>query len=109
MKLLFDQNLSFKLCQDVADLFPASEHVGGLGLSTADDRAIWSYARTHSFVIVSQDIDFADLATLLGAPPKVIWVRAGNQPRLRIAELLRRHAELILAFADSEAVCLEIY
>jgi predicted nuclease of predicted toxin-antitoxin system len=33
MKLLFDQNLSFKLCQDIADLFPSSDHVRGLGLS----------------------------------------------------------------------------
>src|SRR5260370_41687927 len=27
MKLLFDQNLSFKLCQTIADLFPESNHV----------------------------------------------------------------------------------
>jgi len=33
MKLLFDQNLSFKLCQAVADLFPQSNHVRLLGLS----------------------------------------------------------------------------
>ena len=31
MKLLFDQNLSFKLCQTVADLFRESNHVGLLG------------------------------------------------------------------------------
>jgi len=28
MKLLFDQNLSFKLCRSIADLFPESNHVG---------------------------------------------------------------------------------
>jgi len=27
MKLLFDQNLSFKLCLTVVDLFPESNHV----------------------------------------------------------------------------------
>ncbi len=27
MKLLFDQNLSFKLCQRLADLFPEFSHV----------------------------------------------------------------------------------
>jgi hypothetical protein len=26
MKLLFDQNLSFKLCERLADVFPGSEH-----------------------------------------------------------------------------------
>jgi predicted nuclease of predicted toxin-antitoxin system len=38
MKLLFDQNLSFKLCQAIADLLPDSNHVGPLGLSAVADR-----------------------------------------------------------------------
>jgi len=37
MKLLFDQNLSFKLCQTVVDLFPESNHVRHLGLSEVGD------------------------------------------------------------------------
>jgi predicted nuclease of predicted toxin-antitoxin system len=109
MRLLFEQNRSFKLCQDIADLFPGSDHVRTLGLSEADDRAIWNYAETHSFTVVSQDADFADMAMLLGPPPKVIWLRAGNQPRANITALLRQHAELILAFEAGDAVCLEIY
>ena len=48
------------------------------------------------------------MAMLLGPPPKVIWLRAGNQPSAIIAALLRQHAELILAFEASDAVCLEI-
>ena len=39
MKLLFDQNLSFKLCQALADLFPGSSQVRLLGLAEADDSA----------------------------------------------------------------------
>ena len=35
MKLLFDPNLSFKLCQALADLFPGSIHVRLLGLAEA--------------------------------------------------------------------------
>jgi len=48
------------------------------------------------------------MAVLLGGPPKVIWVRAGNLPWLEIASLLRRYAAMIAAFED-EAVCFEIY
>jgi predicted nuclease of predicted toxin-antitoxin system len=44
MKLLFDQNLSFKLCQRLADLFPDSSQVRLLGLAETDDRALWHYA-----------------------------------------------------------------
>ena len=40
MKLLFDQNLSFKLCAQLADLFPGSDQVRRLGLEQADDSAI---------------------------------------------------------------------
>jgi predicted nuclease of predicted toxin-antitoxin system len=49
------------------------------------------------------------MAMLLPPPPKVIWVRTGNQPSSTIAKLLRYHAELILAFENDDAVCLEIY
>jgi predicted nuclease of predicted toxin-antitoxin system len=59
---------------------------------------------------VSQDGDFAEMAVLLRSPPKVIWLRAGNQSTSNIASLLRRHSDLILAFGnDAETACLEIY
>jgi len=110
MKLLFDQNLSFKLCQTVADRFPTSNHVRLLGLSEADDQALWDYAKVNGFTIVSQDVDFAEMAALLGAPPKVIWLRAGNQSTADISTLLRRHTELIMTFGnDDDTACLEIY
>ena len=110
MKLLFDQNLSFRLCDLIADLFPASNHVGLLGLSEADDRNVWDHAKARGFTIVSQDVDFAEMAAVLGSPPKVIWLRAGNQSTAAISTLLRRHAELIVAFGnDYGATCLEIY
>lgn len=110
MKLLFDQNLSFKLVQSIADAFPGSNQVRLLGLAEADDRDVWDHARTNGFTIVSQDADFAEMAALLGPPPKVIWLRAGNQSTAAVSTLLRRHAELIVAFgSDDGAACLEIY
>jgi predicted nuclease of predicted toxin-antitoxin system len=110
MSLLFDQNLSFKLCQTVADVFPGSVHVRTLGLSEVGDQAIWDYAKANGLTIVSQDVDFAEKATLFGAPPKVIWLRAGNQSTAVLSLLLRRHAEAITRFAsDDNAACLEIY
>jgi predicted nuclease of predicted toxin-antitoxin system len=109
MRLLFDQNLSFRLCEAVGDLFPGSVHVRQVGLQEASDRVIWEFAERGDFTIVSQDADFANMTILLGSPPKVIWIRTGNQPSSKIAELLRRHAAIIDAFRDDEAVCLEIY
>jgi predicted nuclease of predicted toxin-antitoxin system len=109
MKLLFDQNLSFRLCQDIANIFPGSSHVRILGLDEADDRAVWDYAKADGFTIVSLDADFAEMAALLPPPPKVVWLRVGNQSTARIAMFLRRSADLILALDSDDAVCLEIY
>ena len=78
MKLLFDQNLSHRLVALLGDLFPGSEHVRNVGLQNEDDRQIWDYAKRNRFTIVTLDSDYSDWNRLLGAPPKVIWVRFGN-------------------------------
>lgn len=109
MKLLFDENLSFRLCALLADLFPESRQARLAGLAEASDRVIWDYARTNSFAIVSLDSDFADMAAVLGPPPKVIWLRCGNQPSAAVERLLRDHAQTIAAFGQDDANCLEIY
>jgi len=77
----------------VADTFPESNQVRLLGMEEAEDRAIWEYAKASDFILVSQDSDFADIATLFGPPPKVIWLRCGNQPTYAIEQRLREHAE----------------
>ena len=110
MKLLFDQNLSFKLCRLLADLFPGSSQVRLDGLAEAGDSAIWEFAKANDFVIVTLDSDFAELAALLGSPPKTIWLRCGNQPTDVIEGLLRSHTGAIAAFnLDADLACLEIY
>lgn len=110
MKLLFDQNLSFKLCRKLADLFPDSNHIRLLGLEESSDKTIWDYAKANGFMLVSQDVDFADMATLYGPPPKVIWVRCGNQPSSAIEHRLRDHAGLIAIFEqDTTTAVWEIY
>ena len=78
MKLLFDQNLSFKLCSRLNDLFPNSEQVRLLGMAESSDQDIWHYAGVAGLTIVTQDSDFADMATVFGPPPKVLWLRCGK-------------------------------
>jgi predicted nuclease of predicted toxin-antitoxin system len=53
MKLPFDQNLSFKLCQQLADIFPGSSQARLAGLEAADDRAVWRFAAANGFMLVS--------------------------------------------------------
>jgi predicted nuclease of predicted toxin-antitoxin system len=78
LKLLFDQNLPPRLAKTFAENFPGSEHVRNLGLASADDLDIWTYAKTNGFVIVSKDSDFHQRSFVEGAPPKIVWLRMGN-------------------------------
>ena len=110
MRLLFDQNLSYRLCRALADVFPGSEQVTRDGLDYAGDAALWDYAQRGGLTIITHDSDFAELAALRGAPPKVVWLRCGNQPVTAIEKLLRGHAMRIFAFIeDVETACLELY
>jgi predicted nuclease of predicted toxin-antitoxin system len=57
MKLLFDQNLSFKLVRQLRDVFPDSNQVRLLELDRAKDEKLWKYARDNDYVFVTQDVD----------------------------------------------------
>lgn len=45
MKLLFDQNISFRLVNHIADLFPGSKHVSDEGLLNSEDQEIWLFPK----------------------------------------------------------------
>jgi predicted nuclease of predicted toxin-antitoxin system len=110
MRLLLDHHLSHKLVTRLADVFPDSTQTRLLGLATAPDHAIWEHAKQQGFTVVTLDADYYDLSLLLGHPPKLIWLRCGNQPTAYIERLIRSHLDRIRAFeADATAGCLEIY
>jgi predicted nuclease of predicted toxin-antitoxin system len=112
MKLLFDQNISFRIVAKLSEIFPGSEQVRRLMLENRKDRLIWEYARSNGFTIVSCDTDFYDLSCLHGHPPKVIWVRMHNPSTEELAIALRLRMDIIIDFINSPAwahlSCLEI-
>lgn len=108
-RLLFDQNLSYKLVARLADLFPGSDQARLAGLDRASDRALWDHAARNGLVLVTQDADFAEMAALYGPPPKVVRLRGGNRPTAAVEDTLRRNHGLIQGFGgDPEAACLEL-
>ena len=110
MKLLFDQNLSFRLVGALADDFPEAVQVRQIGLDASDDSLIWRYANEHGFAIVSKDEDFANRVALHGFPPKVVWLRVGNTSFGEVLALLRRHTPAIRRFLeDGTSGCLELH
>ncbi len=99
MKLLLDENLSFKLAPRLAAAFPDTAHVDGVGLHGQPDAVVWRYAAEHGFVLVSKDDDFRQLSFLRGAPPKVVWLVVGNAGTTVITDLLLQNRARIMAFA----------
>ncbi|MGD0676511.1 MAG: DUF5615 family PIN-like protein [Polyangiaceae bacterium] len=69
----------------------------------ADDFAVWEYAKAGGFAILSKDADFRQLSFLYGSPPKVVWLRVGNQSTAQIDAILRAHVRDLEAF-DADPV-----
>jgi predicted nuclease of predicted toxin-antitoxin system len=101
MKLLFDQNLSPKLVNRLADLYPNSSHVQSLGLDCANDDQVWVCARQNGFAIVSKDEDYNNLSVLRGSPPKVIWLQLGNCTTAQVEAAFRTRFAEIEAFENN--------
>jgi predicted nuclease of predicted toxin-antitoxin system len=110
MKLLLDENLSFRLAERLAAAFPGTTQVRLANLEREDDRAIWRYAKLNGFTIVTRDSDFHEICLVEGPPPKVIWLKCGNHPNTYIAGLLLQHKTEIAQFISGDnGVYLEIY
>lgn len=101
MKLLLDQNLSYKLTSILESPFPGSKHVKDFNLTDETDGAIWSFAAKNGFTIVSKDSDFLHYALLRGHPPKVVYLRLGNCSTMDIARRLQSEERTIKGFGEA--------
>jgi predicted nuclease of predicted toxin-antitoxin system len=109
VKLLFDQNISSRIVPLLQSGFPDCTQVTLQGLQDATDSAIWHWARTNSYCVVTFDSDFLDLLTLRGFPPKILLLRTGNRRTRDLAIILEQRQDLIHSFlSDPEIGCLEI-
>lgn len=112
MKLLFDQNISYRIEKKFSSNYNSSKHISNLGLNNATDIEIWNFAKREQFVIVTFDSDFYDLSLINGCPPKIIWIRTGNLTTKHVFELLEEKHLLIRNFIENpdkqELACLEI-
>ncbi len=104
MKLLFDENISFKLCERLDDIYPNSTHVRFANLEHKNDAEIWQFAKDGDYIIVSQDSDFNDMVIINGFPPFVVWIKAGNSSVTNIESILRKHSISIRDFYDNQSI-----
>jgi predicted nuclease of predicted toxin-antitoxin system len=68
-----------------------AEHVGDLGLGSADDHVILEHARARGMVVVTLDADFhAEIALTGAAGPSVVRIRIEGLRGPELAALLKR-------------------
>lgn len=110
MKLLFDQNISFRILKQLRKLYPEARHVSEYSLIS--DRKIWNYAKEKKYSIITFDADFYELAALLGHPPKIVWLRLGNTSTPNLVRFFEQHFDIIKSFLTDKSYedvgCLEI-
>jgi predicted nuclease of predicted toxin-antitoxin system len=80
IRFLIDENLPGTLA---ARLSVPCMHATDLEERPTDE-ALWVFAKSEDWIILTKDADFFDRLALQGPPPKVVWLRTGNR---------RRHAQ----------------
>jgi predicted nuclease of predicted toxin-antitoxin system len=105
MRIWLDEHLSPLMAQWITREFGlAASHVRELNLERAEDRDIFSAARSD-VVLITKDADFIALLERLGPPPRIIWLTCGNSTNANLKQLFeRRLQQSILALEGGEPV-----
>lgn len=102
MKILFDQNISFRIIKIISEYFPEAAQIRFVGHENSSDIEIWEYAKNNGYSIVTFDSDFIDITNLKGFPPKIIWLRIGNTSTEEIATILIENRSRIKEFLENQ-------
>lgn len=88
MRLLLDENISWRLAAYLRPHCEGVLHVRGIGLDESPDTSIWRYARQHGYDLLTKDEDFVRLLLAEGFPPKVVTLQNAQVPVKTLAEFL---------------------
>jgi len=109
MKLLLDENLSRRIVPFIQNSYPDSTQVTLIGLERVNDIVIRQYAIDNDYIITTQDADFYEMSLVHGQPPKIVWLKMGNQSKATTIRTMldNRHAIEQALIIDNKA-CIEI-
>ena len=79
-------------------------------MENCSDKDLWEYARLNDYIIVTKDSDFYDMSLLYGQPPKIIWLKIGNQTKAATIKVLtEKRAEIERVLMVENKACVEVY
>ena len=88
MRLLLDENISWRLAAYLRPHCAAVLHVRDISLDNSPDTSIWRYARQQGYDVLTKDEDFLRLVLADGFPPRVVAVQNAQVPVAKLAEFL---------------------
>jgi len=105
MKILVDMNLSPKWADFLTGNSIEAVHWSSIGHPDAPDTAIFDYAQTHDFTVLTNDLDFGFiLAITHGKKPSVIQTRTGTLGPHKIGSIVVSAINLLSADIDQGAL-----
>ena len=78
MAFLIDAQLPIALARWLAERNYRVQHVDDLGLLSASDSEIWTWAVDNKATIITKDDDFARRRVQSKTGPIIVWLRLGN-------------------------------
>jgi predicted nuclease of predicted toxin-antitoxin system len=111
MKIIIDQNISFRIIPHINHLFTEVAHVRMLSWTDAPDILIFRNAKQNGFdAILTLDEDFDNIILENSPPPKILWLRVRNCSTSHLAQIIKNKIDIINDFLiDKELDCLEIF
>lgn len=77
MRLLLDENLSYRIAAWLAERGHDAVHVRDVGLNDTDDHVIFQWAEREDRIVVTSDADLGTMLALSGAAgPSVVLLRS---------------------------------
>jgi predicted nuclease of predicted toxin-antitoxin system len=109
MKILIDQNISFRIIPFIKTNFSLIDHVIPMGWINYSDHLIFKSSKNYD-AILTQDDDFENILLKYGKPPKIIRIRAGNLNTVQLSVLLKQNITVVEKFINHpESDFLEIF
>ena len=110
MNFLIDAQLPPALAHLITSLGHRAIHVEEARLHLAEDAAIWSFAVTEQYVIVTKDEDFKNRLLLSqGLKTPVVWIRIGNCSNAALAQWFQPLFPQVLDHLQRGELLVELY
>ncbi len=104
MRFLIDENMSRKWVSELRTHGYKADHWLEVGQKAAPDHVIFEYARKHKSIVLTCDLDFADILAASGSKaPSVLQLRPGKmRPEILVSAVvaaIKKHGRLLQAGA----------